>query len=239
MSCLNGICRSQRFRNIFVKKHSSVSYESKSTRGEPLSPDCSGAGTDPSSEYQQQQSRQNARTTANPATGPHTDTRYHHDSEPLEGRGESINVLGSLPFENYENDESEKPGAYRDLDKCDFIYDIIVQSPTGSRFRRRLTLKFDADINIMSDHMLHRLGTELKPYYGDPISITGQSQVTPLGTVGVSWTFCGQTRIYRTDFYVVPDANYDFLLGRPSMRNHELYRVDSEIARRLSKSYQD
>ncbi|BCS14371.1 hypothetical protein ALUC_60927S [Aspergillus luchuensis] len=236
MFSLNGMCRAGRIlRNIFVKKHSTGLSGSKTTRDEPLFPNCSGAGTDPPSGYQQEEPRQYSRIDENSATGSYSDLQALQGSECPEERGEPINVFPSLPFEN---DGPRTPGVCQNLDQFDFVYDIIVQSPMGSKLRRRLTLKFDADVNIMSDDMQHRLGTELRPYHGGPISITGQSHMIPLGTVGVSWTFCGQTRIYKTDFYVVPDMTYDFLIGRPSIRSHELYRVDPEITRRLNTSYQ-
>ncbi|GKZ24385.1 hypothetical protein AbraIFM66951_001320 [Aspergillus brasiliensis] len=162
---------------------------------------------------------------------------FDHELENPEKRAEFIKMLESL-LSNH--DQGQRPEElHQDLAKCDFLYDIKVQASNGTELRRRMTLKFNADVNIMSEDVQRRLGAKIQPYYGPPISIPEHPNLRSLGTVNVLWSFCQRNKPYRSDFHVVPNMEYDFLMGRPSMREQELYQDDLEIARRLLVSYQN
>ncbi|PWY93055.1 hypothetical protein BO94DRAFT_554622 [Aspergillus sclerotioniger CBS 115572] len=110
--------------------------------------------------------------------------------------------------------------------------------PSGkAELQRRMMLSFYSDVNIMSDEVSRKLDTDLEPYYGEPIPVVGHPDRNPLGTVKARWTFCGRAKPYRTFFYVVSNVEYDLLIGRPSMRQQELYKADPNIAKRLNASF--
>ncbi|PYH93149.1 hypothetical protein BO71DRAFT_279743, partial [Aspergillus ellipticus CBS 707.79] len=105
-----------------------------------------------------------------------------------------------------------------------------------TKLRRRMMLPFNVDINIMSDETHRRLGTQLQPFHGPAFTVPGYPDLKPLGTAEVDWSFCRRNKVYRTTFFVVRDIDADFILGRPAMRQLELYRADPEIAKRLRSS---
>ncbi|OJJ43537.1 hypothetical protein ASPZODRAFT_123176 [Penicilliopsis zonata CBS 506.65] len=122
----------------------------------------------------------------------------------------------------------------------DFVYDVIVRAPghSGRALRRRLVLSFSTDVNIMSDTVYRRLemdNTSLKTYAGPPLPpVNGRADLKPIGTVEAQWAFCGrENNTYRMVFNVIRDLEYDMLLGTTAMKQLELYRVDSAIAKRL------
>ncbi|GKZ58048.1 hypothetical protein AnigIFM49718_003856 [Aspergillus niger] len=125
----------------------------------------------------------------------------------------------------------------KELDQCDFVYDVMAGPPGKNQLRRCMMLSFHADTDIMSKEAHQRLGTSIEPYQGAPIPVLGLQDSKPVGIAEVQWSFCGRSKPYRTAFYVVEDVEYDLLIGRPSMRQHELYRVDPAIAERLRDSY--
>ncbi|SPB46446.1 unnamed protein product [Aspergillus niger] len=125
----------------------------------------------------------------------------------------------------------------KELDQCDFVYDVMAGPPGKNQLRRCMMLSFHADTNIISKEAYLRLGTSIEPYLGAPIPVLGLQDRKPVGTAEVQWSFCGRSKPYRTTFYVVEEVEYDLLIGRPSMRQHELYRVDPAIAERLRDSY--
>ncbi|BCR96723.1 hypothetical protein AAWM_04708 [Aspergillus awamori] len=125
-----------------------------------------------------------------------------------------------------------------ELHHCDFAYDVMAGAPGKEQLRRRMLLSFHADTNVMSKDAHQRLGTNIMPYRGAPVPVLGLQDSIPVGIAEVQWSFCGRSKPYRTAFYVVEDVEYDLLIGRPSMRQQELYRVDPAIAKRLRESYQ-
>ncbi|GLA04429.1 hypothetical protein AnigIFM60653_004479 [Aspergillus niger] len=118
------------------------------------------------------------------------------------------------------------------LGQCDFVYNVMVSS-SKNEIQCRMVLSFRMDVNIMSATVHRRLNIALQPYYGNTIPVLGCEDRKPLGTVDIGWAFCGRMKRYETIFYVVADVEYDLLLGRPSMWQHELYKVDPEIVKRL------
>ncbi|RDH27550.1 hypothetical protein BDQ94DRAFT_184506 [Aspergillus welwitschiae] len=98
--------------------------------------------------------------------------------------------------------------------------------PGKKQLRRYMRLSFHADTNVI-----------IEPYRGAPVPVLGRQDRIPDGIAEVQWSFCGRSKPYRTAFYVVEDVEYDLLIGRPSMRQQELYRVDSPIATRIHESY--
>ncbi|GLA33081.1 hypothetical protein M752DRAFT_277151 [Aspergillus phoenicis ATCC 13157] len=109
--------------------------------------------------------------------------------------------------------------------------------PGKKQLRRCMMLSFHADTNVMSKEAHQRLGTNIKPYRGAPVPVLGLQDRILVGSAEYQWSFCGRSKPYRTAFYVVEDVEYDLLIGRPSMRQQELYRVDPAIAKRLRESY--
>ncbi|KAL4894552.1 hypothetical protein BDV59DRAFT_12673 [Aspergillus ambiguus] len=119
----------------------------------------------------------------------------------------------------------------------DFIYDILIFTAVGGKIRRRLVVDFRTDINVMSDSVYKRLNM-IAGTYEKPLSITlpGRGEVKSIGTVVVQWCLYGDSKIYQTKFYVVRGWHTDLVLGRPSVREHQLYRKDAGVISRLNTS---
>lgn len=164
----------------------------------------------------------------------HMEVRTSHELDRPDRRAELTEMLDSVFSEK---DHPQIPPPFDRLEHYDFVYDVRVCASTNNEFQRRMMLSFHMDVNIISDEVYRTLETELQPYDGDPIAVLGCPDRKPLGTVTAQWTFCGRTKPYRTVFYVVPNVEYDLLIGRPSMRQQELYRADPKIATRLNASY--
>lgn len=109
--------------------------------------------------------------------------------------------------------------------------------PGKKQLRRCMLLSFHADTNIISKEAHQRLGTCIEPCPGASVQVLGLGDRKPIGLAEVQWSFCGRSKPYRTTFYVVEGVEYDLLIGRPSMRQQELYRVDPAIAKKLRESY--
>ncbi|KAF9892680.1 hypothetical protein FE257_001082 [Aspergillus nanangensis] len=125
-----------------------------------------------------------------------------------------------------------------DLAHRDFIYNVVLPAATGGKIRRRLLLDFKTDVNIMSYSTYQRLGLTADHYDSMvPIQRSGQPEVKPIATVGAQWCLYGDHKSYDTVFYVVRECEFDLLLGRPSVIEHQLYRKDAAVMTRLSSSY--
>ncbi|GKZ17187.1 hypothetical protein AbraIFM66951_001644 [Aspergillus brasiliensis] len=162
----------------------------------------------------------------------HQDAWASHELQCPEKRAQFTKALDSIFSVKEHRDTSHSD---EHLDKCDFVYDVGASSLKND-FQCRMVLSFRMDVNIMSEVTHRRLNIALQPYYGNTIPALGCGDRKPLGTVDIEWAFCGRMKRYRTTFYVVADVEYDLLLGLPSMWQHELYRVDSEILKRLNAS---
>ncbi|KAL3251036.1 hypothetical protein ABHI18_010864 [Aspergillus niger] len=93
-------------------------------------------------------------------------------------------------------------------------------------------------VEIAEEETHERLGTRIEPNHGahvPDVDLELQDGI-PIGIAEVLWSFCGRSKPYRTAFYVVEDVGCDLIIGRPSMRQQELYEVDPPIATRLLKS---
>ena len=78
------------------------------------------------------------------------------------------------------------------------------------------------------------LNLPLERYQEAPIWARGHANVMPLGWVMVDWKIYGSTSYFRTRFLVIDNYEYDTLLGRESIREHQLHRVDPLIATRMA-----
>ncbi|KAL5355377.1 hypothetical protein BJX96DRAFT_48188 [Aspergillus floccosus] len=126
----------------------------------------------------------------------------------------------------------------RDLSNYDFIYDVILFTPGGDKIRRRLFVDFRTDVNLMSDSVYRRLHVKASAYdKAQSNRLPGRGDVKPLGTVAVQWSLHGDSRIYHTRFHVVNGCHADLVLGRPSVKEHQLYRKDAAVISRLNASY--
>lgn len=126
----------------------------------------------------------------------------------------------------------------RDLADYDFIYDVLVYTASGGKIRRRLVVDFRTDVNIMSDAVYRRLHMKASAYdETQSIRLPGRGDVKPLGTVVVQWSLLGDSSVYHTRFYVVRGWHMDLVLGRPSVKEHQLYRKDAGVVSRLNTSY--
>ncbi|GKZ31228.1 hypothetical protein AbraIFM66950_011519 [Aspergillus brasiliensis] len=158
-----------------------------------------------------------------------TDYSPVHNEDLFKGREELTESLDSAL--------SQDSQLCNELDQCDFVYDVMAGPPGKKQLRRRMMLSFHTDTNVMSKETHRRLGASITPYSGTCIQVLGLQDRKPLGIAEVQWSFCGRSKPYRTTFYVVEEVEYDLLIGRPSMREQELYRVDPVIAKRLRESY--
>ncbi|PYH67859.1 uncharacterized protein BO88DRAFT_72156 [Aspergillus vadensis CBS 113365] len=152
-----------------------------------------------------------------------------HNDDLSKGRAELTESLDSALSQNSQ--------LSKELDQCDFVYDIMAGPPGKKQLRRCMLLSFHADTNIISKEAHQRLGTSIEPCPGASVQVLGLGDCKPIGLAEVQWSFCGRSKPYRTTFYIVEGVEYDLLIGRPSMRQQELYRVDPAIAKKLRESY--
>jgi hypothetical protein len=126
----------------------------------------------------------------------------------------------------------------RDLTDSDFIYDILVYTGDGDKILRRLVVDFRTDVNIMSDEVYRWLHMKASAYdEAQSVRLPGRGDEKPLGTVAVQWSLVGDSSIYHTRFYVVKGWHTDLVLGRPSVKELQLYRKDAGVVSRLNTSY--
>ncbi|GES65695.1 hypothetical protein ATEIFO6365_0012008700 [Aspergillus terreus] len=126
----------------------------------------------------------------------------------------------------------------RDLTDSDFIYDILVYTGDGDKILRRLVVDFRTDVNIMSDEVYQWLHMKASAYdEAQSVRLPGRGDEKPLGTVAVQWSLVGDSSIYHTRFYVVKGWHTDLVLGRPSVKELQLYRKDAGVVSRLNTSY--
>ncbi|OJJ66307.1 hypothetical protein ASPBRDRAFT_85611, partial [Aspergillus brasiliensis CBS 101740] len=90
--------------------------------------------------------------------------------------------------------------------------------PSKTKLQRRMILDPCAKDNIMSVEVYNAIsGIELQPYQGESIAVTRQSDQQPRGIVEIQWHFYKGINLHQTSFYVVPNADFDLLLGDPSI----------------------
>ncbi|KAA8650895.1 retropepsin-like aspartic protease [Aspergillus tanneri] len=121
--------------------------------------------------------------------------------------------------------------------QCDFIYDVMLLADQNTWIRRRMVVDFETDINIMREAVYRRMKYRVQPYSGE-ITWWNRPNTKPLGKLKATLQICGRGRTYYAEFYVVKNAEFDLLLGRPSVREIGLYRADPAVATRLRLSNQ-
>ncbi|PWY83385.1 hypothetical protein BO70DRAFT_428695 [Aspergillus heteromorphus CBS 117.55] len=153
---------------------------------------------------------------------------FHH----LEDREKPTDSIHSM-FRTKNN--LHHPDSHQQFAQCDFIYDIVLIKSNNSLMRRRMLVDFETEVNVMDDEVYKRMNVRMQPYYGFAITVLGRSDVKPLGKVQATWSIYGHGKAYCTEFYVVRWDSFDVLLGKRSVRELELHRVDPGIAARLQQ----
>ncbi|KAF9894406.1 hypothetical protein FE257_007909 [Aspergillus nanangensis] len=123
-----------------------------------------------------------------------------------------------------------------------FIYNTVLPGKGGSKIRRLMAVDFRTDANIMSEDVYNSLHTKTLHLHRDPsiiVYIASMGKVTPLGSVDVKWSLWADDTVYNTRFYVVKGCQFDMLLGRPSVIEHQLSQKDPAVASRIQASYRD
>ncbi|KAL3475419.1 hypothetical protein BJX99DRAFT_229572 [Aspergillus californicus] len=128
------------------------------------------------------------------------------------------------------------------LDSCDgFEYDIVVRrvgdSPANNR---RLVALVDTgtQVNVISlDHWKslnkdHKLvlvpdGEGLRPLEADPLPV--------LGSVELEWQFKDGSCTFTSLFRVIQMDDYDVLLGKEAVKNHDLLLPGNDLRRQMEK----
>lgn len=138
----------------------------------------------------------------------------------------------------WEQNKHQDPKSHRFLAQCDFIYDaLILTANSRDQIRRRLVVDFETDVNVMAHDVQQALSARMDPYSGPAIKLPGQVNVQPIGSVVARWKMTRGNKLYQTTFLVIENSRSDLLLGRTSVKEHCLFRVDPEIASRLNASY--
>ncbi|PLB46411.1 hypothetical protein P170DRAFT_215670 [Aspergillus steynii IBT 23096] len=158
-----------------------------------------------------------------------------HRAEDIEDRAKLTEEIDTI---FWEQNKHQNLDSHRHLAQCDFIYDALIFTENNQgQIRRRLVVDFETDVNLMADDVQKHLNIKVDPYTGPTIQLPGQLNVQPIGSVVTRWKLQRGNKIYQTRFLIIENSRSDLLLGRPSVKELALFRVDPEIVARLQASY--
>ncbi|RAL07969.1 uncharacterized protein BO97DRAFT_462142 [Aspergillus homomorphus CBS 101889] len=121
----------------------------------------------------------------------------------------------------------------------DFLCFIDTWNPetkVRSTVKSRMLLCFNWMYDLMSLDARNRIVNQPRGTSSRNVQLS--ALYTKLGVFSLQWTFGQDKKKYSTDFYLVRDLDFDFIIGWPSMRRLELYRGNPLIAWRLSPTRQ-
>jgi len=124
-----------------------------------------------------------------------------------------------------------RPGNNKKNHPQKLIYDVYALNPQkSSQLRRRLLLDFQGHGNFIADDIPESLELKIEPVSGAFRTAPRDSGIQPKGQITMCWSIVDAPKIYKTDFLVVTNTDYDILLGRDSIIAHELFRRKSKVA---------
>ena len=107
---------------------------------------------------------------------------------------------------------------------ADNVLDILIWKADYGQIRRFLVLELNADVNVMDDEVYRSLNLEKEPYdMTTPLCLPGRADLKPTGKVRCRWCVWGSTHSYLTSFLIVSGCDFDVMIGRHSIMEHQIY----------------
>lgn len=107
----------------------------------------------------------------------------------------------------------------------DNVLDILLWKADYGQIRRFLVLELDVEVNVMDDEVYRYLNLEKEPCdLSTPLNIPGQANLKPTGKVSCRWCIWGNTQTYLTSFLVVSGCDFDVMIGRHSIMEHQIHQ---------------
>ncbi|KAL2845646.1 hypothetical protein BJY01DRAFT_180218 [Aspergillus pseudoustus] len=115
-----------------------------------------------------------------------------------------------------------------------FFYDTKLYNPqTEKPIYRRVLLSFMLNIDAISDEIPRVFGLPISPYKGKAVQLHNGKFADPIGTFQTRWQIYNGKKVYKTEFLVIKDSQFDMLLGSSSIRKYKLWKEDADIEKRL------
>ncbi|PLN75783.1 hypothetical protein BDW42DRAFT_189057 [Aspergillus taichungensis] len=107
---------------------------------------------------------------------------------------------------------------------ADNILDILIWKADYGQIRRFLVLELNTDVNVMDDEVYRSLNLEKEPCdMTTPLCLPDRADLKPTGKVKCRWCVWGETHSYLTSFLIVSGCDFDVMIGRHSIMEHQIY----------------
>jgi len=108
---------------------------------------------------------------------------------------------------------------------------IMVHKPGGSHTIRLALLDIGSSVNLIGEKTVKRLGVDMQPHNGKPISSLGGEDF-PMGNVTLDWHVKGHHKTYTTEFGVIAEnqsRGFDVLLGSTFIERSNILMPNRDV----------